>query len=322
LVIRLAKMITSSFYLFRVVGVALWCVFGLLASCGVEELRSERAALAEPAEYFPSTVFLGHYQENGFANYGSAIIVDDTHLLTNRHFWADGEPWYEGPLPAEKELVLFGELGLQRATFKLVAAGEPGRYFGDDQAILDIRRGRSDWVVIETEQANWKEGRAAPLYAAAFDKTWHPKPGAHLYVAGYASDFMSPELKASLDQGGTLSDSTFSSVMDFIRGGPYLLHGKFLTIEGIPAISTTQIDQVPYGHSGGGVYLWNPSSLRMELVGIFHSWIATTRTITENKSLLGLGVYGKSTTRTEPSAVLKFAPIAGLPFPWWAFDAD
>jgi hypothetical protein len=302
--------------------VALWCIFGLMTSCGAEQLSNESAALADPAKYFSSTVFLGHYLENGFANYGSAVIVDDTHLLTNRHFWADGEPWYEAPLPAEKELVLFGELGLQRATFKLVAAGDPGLYFGKDQAVIDFRRGRSDWVMIETDRPNWSGLEAAQIHPAAFDMAWQPKVGDNFFVAGYASNFMSPELRTILDQGGQLTDSSFSSILDFVRGGPYLLHGEFLTIKGIPAISTTQIDRAPFGHSGGGVYLWNPSSQRMELVGIFHSWAATTRTITEHRSLLGLEVYGKSTTRTEPSAVLKFAPIAGLPFPWWAFDSD
>jgi len=284
----------------------------LLPACQQAPSAPKAGPVTVSKEAFGSTIWLGHYRKNGFAGYGSAVIVDAHRLLTNQHFWASTDPWYEAALPQEEELVLLGTAGLQPANFRLVAAGDPTGS-GARGHTSGQRQSRSDWVLIETDEPSWRPQQAATLHEAALSPGWEPSLSTRLYVAGYSSSFMSSQLQERLDHGGTLAPETFQSVLSFLEQGPYLLQGMSRRIEGMAVISTDLLDGAPFGHSGGGVYLWNDRRHRMELVGLFHSWAATTQVVTEHHRPLGIGALAYDSTSENEGAVLQYAPLDALP---------
>lgn len=273
-----------------------------------------------------STVWLG-LSDNGknIRGMGSAVIIGPNRLLTNAHVWSAVAPWWGSDLREEASLFLCkrghkhvvmtgqdqgnqetGNGGLQltalsntlvKTKFRLVAHADTSIVRSD---VSELVRGDAaqrpeppmlwskDWVVIETDRPTWQPGDAAILHSAAMALDWMPAQGTDAFIVGFSSVF----IKGAKAEGKI----SLRGLQSFIDEGPYVLRGKVLHVatpddtdksRPRPMISYPYDWPSPRGHSGGGVYLWNATSQMPELIGVFHTYTATTQWV----GVMGLGLF-------------------------------
>jgi len=287
-----------------------------LASCqqaAPQILRSESATALSQDEV-RSTIWLGHHQEGGFAGYGSAVIVGEKQLLTNRHFWVQEDNWRSAPLPERATLALLGKQGdFLARDFRLIAAGEPGKQSSRKNAASQGRLNRSDWVLIETDAPIWSSNDIAPLHEPARIPQWQAVPGSQLFIAGFSSVFMPASLERNLPKDGELPSKTYGELVHFFESGPYLIEGPAKLVSGTAVMDFHVDSAVPLGHSGGGVYVWNSQNRRAELIGLFHSRVLTTETTEVKSKPLGLEILSSTKVQESSTAALCYAPLDALP---------
>jgi len=273
-----------------------------------------------------STVWLG-LSENGknITGMGSAVIIGPNRLLTNAHVWSAVDPWWGSDLREEASLFLCkrghkhvamigqgqgnqeaGSGGLQltelqntlvKTKFRLVAHADASVGRSDVPELLrgeaaQLRRPSmlwsKDWVVIETDRPTWQPGDAAILHSAAMAFDWMPAQGADAFIVGFSSVF----IKGAKAEGKI----SLRGLHSFIHEGPYVVRGKVLHVAKPgdtdrsvprPMVSYPYDWPSPGGHSGGGVYLWNAASQMPELIGVFHTYNATTQWL----GVMGLGLF-------------------------------
>lgn len=276
-------------------------------------LRSQSATALSQHEV-RSTIWLGHHQEGGFAGYGSAVIVGEKQLLTNRHFWVQADNWRESPLPERATLSLLGQQGdFLARDFRLIAAGDPGKPSSQRTEASHDRVNRSDWVLIETDAPIWTTEDIAPLHEPARTPKWQAVPGSQLFIAGFSSVFMPDSLERNLRKEGELPWETYGQLVRFFESGPYLIEGPAKLVSGTAVMDFHVDSAVPLGHSGGGVYVWNSQNRRAELIGLFHSRVLTTETTEVRRKPLGLGILSSTKVQESSSAALRYAPLDALP---------
>jgi hypothetical protein len=283
--------------------------------------RVERSGLS-------STVWIGCPTEVGIAGYASAVVLGPRRLLTNAHVWAVEQPWWEHELPQQRELLLYeparelrvrvGDRGgvveaagrLAPCTFRLVAAGAPatdgGR--GDGRAGPGVLA--ADWALIEADTPRWPVDQAATLHPAAIDGDWTAPEGTELLLAGFSSIFMGEDLRAATGPGGRPVDDAWELLEPFLAQGPYTVRGEAVLVDGHPAARYTPGWPQPAGHSGGGVYVWDPATGQARLVGVFHSWMPTLARVVRRYEPLGLSALGFDHTVEQKEWALVYAPIA------------
>jgi len=276
-------------------------------------LRSQSATALSQHEV-RSTIWIGHHQEGGFDGYGSAVIVGEKRLLTNRHFWVQAENWRKAPLPERATLALLGRQGdFLARDFRLIAAGDPGQASSPMTESSYERVNRSDWVLIETDSPIWSTNDIAPLHEPARTPQWQAVPGSQLFIAGYSSVFMPASLERKLRKDGELPSETYGELVHFFASGPYLIEGPAKLVSGTAVMDFHVDSAVPLGHSGGGVYLWNSQSRRAELIGLFHSRVLTTETTEVRRKPLGLNILSSTKVQESSTAALRYAPLDALP---------
>lgn len=287
-----------------------------LASCqqpAPRILRSQ-SATALPQEEVRSTIWVGHHQEGGFDGYGSAVIVGEKRLLTNRHFWVRSSEWQQAIPPEKATLVLMNRQGdLQARDFRLISAGSPGPPASPRTKADDRRVSRADWVLIETDAPTWSAEDVAHIHQPARTPQWQAIPGSELFIAGFSSVFMPPALEKDLRVDGNLPSETYGALMNFFHSGPYLIEGPAKLVEGMAVMDFHVESAVPLGHSGGGVYQWNQENQRAELIGLFHSRVLATKITETHRKPLGLGFLGTTSVEESSTAALRYAPLDSLP---------
>ncbi len=266
-----------------------------------------------------STVWIG-LSDNGktITGMGSAVIVGPNRLLTNAHVWSTDDPWWNSDLREEGFLflskrghnhaVIFGrdqdnqetkdgELQflqlpnkLVKTKFRLVAAADTGIDRSDSPKLLHGETAQlprppilwsQDWVLIETDQPTWQPDDVTTLHPAAKAPDWMPTSGTDVFIAGFSAIFR----KGPREEGKISARSLYS----FIDEGPYVLRGKVLHVDTLPANDKARTQPMvsyptywpgPGGHSGGGVYLWNAKARQPELIGVFHTRVEINATTT------------------------------------------
>lgn len=261
-----------------------------------------------------STIWFGSQAEGQFSS-ASAVILDENHLLTSAHVWAEeeeGESWWEADMSSRRRCASFdrrferpdlqevsGSLTTGRvvlAPFDLVAFGEMDLKGADGDVSL-AKRDRADWALIRTEQPSWDTKDAAVLHVRARDPQWTVPPGTELMVAGFSSIF-------DKNRSGA---KNLGDIEGFLRKGPYTLRGEAVLVDDRSAIRYSAEWPRPGGHSGGGVYLWNVEEERPELIGVFHSWSPSA--VVRTYAPLGLSSLAFD-VRSEGAANLFYTPIA------------
>lgn len=237
----------------------------LLLLCGYG-CQSNNAVITDqlpdfiPKEQTHSTVMLTVGEEHGDQFGGSAIILTDTKLITNRHVWTNSDEWWNIEPKKEQKLGFFytckkcDKLHKNSEIFEFIAMGEINTKLDTDSSEFLIERNRSDWVLIETKKPFWDSLLGAPIYLPSLDPDWHAPNGTNLYVLGFSSIFKNDEKQSA-----------------FIQNGPYTIAGKAIEAGELHALQYNINWPTPLGHSGGGVYIWNEDTKQLELIGVFHS---------------------------------------------------
>ncbi|MDP6379304.1 MAG: hypothetical protein QF885_06625 [Candidatus Thalassarchaeaceae archaeon] len=256
-------------------------------------------------EQTKSTVRITFRDEEGFRFGGSAVILGSNSLLTNRHIWVHEKEWWKSePLP-EQEIGVFytcascDKLHVKPQTFELVCVGEVDLGLESNNEALLWARKLSDWAVINTQKPSWNEKNVAVIHTAAMDPNWMVPEGTELYIFGFSGIFKNNESQDEQqnEDFATKANAAFS----FTKNGPYAIASKAVCVKGHPAIIYNSHWPTPYGHSGGGVYLWNTETERLELVGVFHS---------ESNSQLVYNFFNLMRFPLKKSKILFYSPIA------------
>lgn len=284
-----------------------------------------------PAEQLSSARWVSPQNEAGERSFASAIVVGPRHLVTNAHVWAESDPWWEAELAPERDLTLFdrsaswtikeveGDVTTMSSPewyapqkFRLVASGASTLEVGPDGEYTETSRNHGDWALVETDELTWDEGDLAYVHPPARDPDWRVPDGTELFVLGFSSIFKTAERGDPTGDGVTPA-TVFEPkpVASFIKAGPYTLKGHALLIDGLSTLTYTPGWPQPKGHSGGGVYLWNEEAERLELVGVFHSWMSFLMTRNAVIKPLGISALSFEWESEEQTRRLIYAPISG-----------
>ena len=241
---------------------------------------------------------------------GCGIILDENHLLTNSHIWAtkDGEISQNRNVQVTVKCKK-GKDHLHSITqnFKLVA----------DSGDRDLE----DWALIYCEDPYWNAKNAAYIHPPATHPDWIVPEGTELFIVGFSpiffekdiTEFEKPNDDPSNYVGNQLLTSTNRS--SFIKDGPYTIRAEsFHYDESEFGLSYSNHWPIPLGHSGGGVYIWNKETQRLELVGVFHSrnLLRTEMTRDYHFDFFGTRIPLYSSTKKDRTAVLHYSRIGNI----------
>lgn len=253
-------------------------------------------------------------------------MVGPRHLVTNAHVWSESDPWWGAQLPSERDLTLFdrsaswtikqtGEVKTltpprwyASQKFRLVASGAAALEVGPDGEYTGTSLNQGDWALVETDELTWDEGDLAHVHPPALDPDWRVPDGTELFALGFAAIFKTVEREEPTGDGAEPEAGAHAS---FLKAGPYTLKGRALWIDGLCTLAYTPGWPQPKGHSGGGVYLWNEEAERLELVGVFHSWMSFRTTRHAVITPLGISALSFEWESEEKARRLIYAPIAG-----------
>jgi len=300
-------------------------IAALAWSCQGSAHVVDRRPLYIPVNQLSSVVWVSTPpDEDGGHMLASAIIVGPNHLLTNAHVWAPTDPWWQGQLPAERELMLLdpkAEPGFQihntdgeRATitlnnpiesrtFRLVASGLPDIELEEGGRPTLTSTSDQDWALIATDDPTWDPHDTARIHPEARAPDWVVSKGTELFIVGFSSIFLIDE---GADDGNQSVSITRKAMVSFIESGPYTIRGLSMQTEGIHGVEYPEDWPTPLGHSGGGVYRWNEADEQLELVGVFSSMLPVK--VTDWISLFGLSAL---TFKQEQEVnLLSYVPIA------------
>lgn len=318
-----------------------------LAACQTADIRRDDYPVEGGVKSPQSTLWLGipeqRLQLEGTTasmvmelSNGSAVALDDDLLLTAMHVWSS-ETEIVG-LPQQRQHFL----GLQRdrtaeraaspdphfdlrldgtalieAAAHLECSGyEPEDGLATDQkdaqeSLRDARdRLSQDWAVARVVDPWWSDDHVAQLHAPALDPSWFPGEDVPLYALGFAAFF---------GEAGARSQSLIE-LDQFVAAGPYTVAGLGLGPDRAGFMDYPDARPIPKGHSGGGIYVWNAGSERLELVGILSSCLEfRTASVVRPLGLFGVEALAFELPSYFDSSekLVVFVPlariIAGLP---------
>ena len=262
---------TSSRELLPLIGVG-FLIMILVAGCSSGPvLVDQRPPMAADAE-LDSTIWIGLTSKGRLTNAASAVVIGPDLLVTNRHCTPASEPWWSSNAVDCPNIwfnvVTDGTSSLQRRSSTVEAFGQvpdsiasrtPREIYTNSDLLNKIND--ADWVTLKIDDPPWSPESVAVIHEPALDPTWSPPAGTPLFMLGYSPVFLDP------DGFEKVNPSSFR-YRSFIKHGPYAIAGPALTADSIPAIDYELGLPKPEGHSGGGVYLWNSDSDRLELIGI------------------------------------------------------
>jgi hypothetical protein len=332
-----------------------WLLLLPLLGCGTPDLRRDDFPAEVPRSQRHSTVWLGvpetrieisggEARQVRGVGLGSAVILGDDLILTALHVWSSepaGEaapeavqrlrgvergrdpnssqasesqaesPGTMGPVPGTELMSLRNTRGrLAASGFDPEASSSTGTESGGTVNTLRDRLSR-DWALARVDDPWWDPADAVVLHAPALETDWSAPEGTPLYALGFAS-FFDPRSEASMDINGLLG---------FVAPGPYTVRGSAVGAEGHGLMNYPVERPTPLGHSGGGIYIWNGTTARMELIGILSSCFEMPAPFV----LRPFGLLGLEQPEIElPSLfdseikVVVFAPIAAV----WAGLSD
>lgn len=245
-----------------------------------------------PLEQIESTICI----KVGLA-FGSAVILDSNHLLTNDHVFGR---------ELNQDVGLFGvststgEFDRVDVEFQLVDSGAFDAKAEDDGVEGDWTHfatdASTDWSLIKTYEPRWDVKHAAIIHPSARDPEWVVPEGTQLFLLGFSYIFMGEKEEQS--ESSSVSDKWLLHV----QSGPYTLMGHALTSRrGLGVVEQSGPGFMPSGHSGGGVYLWNADTERLELVGLFNGGAVGHRTF---------DIFGLMNVRLGETIYLLYSPIA------------
>jgi len=264
-----------------------------------------------PKDQVRSTVWVApalRSDETSFTHkgYGSGVIIGSGALVTNAHVWVRGNPkaaremtrdiervtltgdedsavlresdrdtqWWNFTLPQE------GGLGIATSRKRVLATLGMGSLTVRNSSIglhkfrlgasgqHDVAAHSADWVLLVTDEPPWSPCNVAHLHPPALDPEWRVPEGTELFQVGFARAFRQDSHTHNPEH-----------VDPFIKNGPYVIRGKALATQssndplGVQEMAhmTWETGRDLGGNSGGGVYIWNTETSRLELVGINES---------------------------------------------------
>ena len=244
----------------------------LMAGCSSGPVLIDQRPPMAADEELDSTIWIGLSSKGRLTNAASAVVIGPDHLLTNRHCAPASEPWWSSNAVDCPNIwfnvVTEGTSSLQRRASTVEAFGQvpesiatrtPDEIYTNSDLLNQIND--ADWVTLKIDDPPWSPESIAIIHEPALDPNWTPPAGTPLFILGYSPVFLDPD--------GFEKVNPFSSrYRSFINDGPYAIAGPALTADSIPAIDYELGLPKPEGQSGGGVYLWNADSDRLELIGI------------------------------------------------------